>query len=198
MLATVGVLAVVMGLSSAAFACTIWTGKMTVTAVSTGPGNASNGTVTGEGANMKYAPGATPQGQGSSMQYCNGIQPTGTASVDQDPGTGLGVIDVTVSQSTCSDGTPPGPRTWKPGDNLGAWSINWIPNEGYDCMRGISIGSFNVLDSTATTVRARISTVPNGGFSAETLGGYRLDAGRAAICADSPTIEGMQVPITVL
>lgn len=190
-LVTAGAMAGVLGLSSAAFACTIWSGKMTVTAVSTGPGNTSNGSVTGYGANMQWAPGAEPEGVGSSMQYCGGGQPAGDARVDQDPSTGLGTIDVTVASHTCEG------REWKPGDNFGVWAINWLPNEGYDCMNGIRIGTFNV-PSGATSVTTRVSTVPNGGFSADALGGYQLNAGRAAICADAPTINGMQVPITVL
>lgn len=185
--------AVTMALSSAAFACTIWTGKMEVTAISTGPGNSSSGTVTGYGANMNFAPGTAPQGAGSSMQYCNGTQPTGLASVDQDPTTGLGTIDVTVASYECVDGN--GSRNWDLAS--GPWQINWLPNPAYDCMKGTPIGSF-VVPTGATTYTARTDAVPNVGFSSTTTGGYRPDAGKAAICADGPGIFGMQVPITVI
>ena len=183
--------AVTMALSSAAFACTIWTGKMEVTAISTGPGNSSSGTVTGYGANMDWAAGTAPQGAGSSMQYCNSTQPTGVASVDQDPTTGLGTIDVTVASNTCADGN----RSWVLAS--GAWQINWLPNPAYDCMKGTPIGSF-VVPADTTTFTARTDAVPNVGFSSATTGGYRPDAGKAAICADGPGIFGMQVPITVI
>lgn len=193
-----GVVAVILALSSAAFACTVWAGQMTVTAVSTGGGNGSSGAVTGYGANMisgLYQPGAFPQGAGSSMQYCNGAQPTGEAKVDQNPTTRLGTIQVTVAGSTCAENNVPYVLG---SSDAGVWTVNWIPNPSYDCMKGQAIGTFTVgvNDTSVTTL---IEDVPNLGFdSTTTPGGYRMDAGKAAICADAPSIRGMQVPITVL
>lgn len=166
--------------SSAAFACTVWVGTMTVQGTSSRSGVASTGTVTVHGANGTGAGG---------MTYCNNALPDGEAKVAH-TATGDAAITVTVAPSSCQGGDSSRGLIGPVGQ------VNYLPNGSYDCMNpgGIPIGTMGLQNG----VGSGTYLIPGVGNTNGGVSGTG-QAGTAAICVVSPgTPLNIQAPITII
>lgn len=164
-------LAVVLALSSAAFACTVWQGKLTVWGVSAG----SSGQVSavGSGAN--------------NMTYCNNSDPSGQANIGS-AGSATRQIKLSVgSGGACGD------------LQGGKYFVNYLPDKSSDCMSGLRMGEFTMTGGTTPAGGVGPFTIPGlgsdpySGILSTSVGGW------ADICIDDErTIFGNQVPIFLL
>lgn len=167
------VIAVLLALVSAASACTVWEGKLTVWGVSAG----SSGTVSGVGS-------------GNTMTYCSG-SPSGQADVGPAGGS-TRQIKLSVAVEQCTGGTGDGAL---PG---GLYLVNYLPDKSADCMNGLEMGQFTLPSSGSITGAGPftipgLGSDPNGGTLSTKVGGW------ADICIDNVgTIYGNQVPIFLL
>ncbi len=170
--------ACVLVLTSTAWACTVWVGKLTVWGVSSG----SSGTVSATGADLPYSPVG-----GSSMAYCSA--PSGTANVGP-AGAALRQIALTYVTQAC------GTRAGEVPD--GAYIVNYLPDKSADCMNGVQIGAY-VQDSTNRGATRGPFTVP--GVGSDPSGGALSTGTRgwADICVDHVgSVKGNQVPIFMI
>ncbi|MEJ7763989.1 MAG: hypothetical protein WKF86_00675 [Acidimicrobiales bacterium] len=177
-------MAVVLGVSSAAWACTVWRGKLSVWGVaptdSLGRVTGSSGTVSGVGS-------------GTGMTYCNNGAATGQANVGP-VGAPTREIRLSVEIVAC------GANSGKLGTDMpSVFNVNYLPDKSADCMNGTHMGQFD-LKGGATPAGGEgpftipgIGSNPNNGVGSTGLGGW------ADICIDdSKTIYGNQVPIFLL
>lgn len=200
-----GVVAAVMTLSSAAFACTVWKGKMTVTVVKTGNGDpnptAPNNTVQGWGANI-------------GMNHCPTSPWVGTQRVHAGGnGHTSGSIQVAV-QTTIGD--PNVALTCRSKLSAGTLDVRFI-NTGFgdflgteparewhnDCMTGghragFKIGAISVgTDGAGATGELLINKPANHPAGQGEIAD--LPGTESAVCVSTTNAtEGMQVPITVI
>lgn len=172
------VIAVLLALASAASACTVWEGKLTVWGVSPGSSGAVSAVGSGGGSYV------------SGMSYCSG-SPSGQADVGPAGGATRQIkLSVAVEQCTGGggDGALPG----------GLYLVNYLPDKSADCMNGLEMGQFMLPPSGSITEAGPftipgLGSDPNGGLLSTTVGGW------ADICIDNVgTIYGNQVPIFLL
>lgn len=171
------VVAVMLGVSSAAWACTVWKGKFTVWGVSAG----STGTVSAVGSE-------------TGMTYCNN---TTTGRADVGPVGGVArQIKLSLAVSPCgtkTDGKLPD----------GLYTVNYLADGGADCMNVAPIGEFmlaggttfgnGTADGSEGPFTITGGSNPEGGVTSTSLGGW------ASVCVNSvTTIFGNQVPIFLL
>ncbi|HSH62419.1 MAG TPA: hypothetical protein VK988_22770 [Acidimicrobiales bacterium] len=197
------VVAVVLAMASTAYACTIFSGSITITGSDTAPAGFPTA---GNGSSVAW-------GSGKNMTYCVGGNPTGYAYAP----VGSGTAKVTVAKHDCG-----GPKKLPEGFydvnflNLGAFTNysdrNWVR----DCMStefsadlggspGVraadtyKVGSMTVdaNGSGTTTVNLKAAT-PNKTTSPSGL----VPTEEAGICVSTPagpgTPHGMQGPITII
>lgn len=165
-------LAVVLAVSSAAWACTVWRAKLSVWGVSAG----SSGTV-------------SAVGSGDGMTYCGGALPTGQANVGS-AGSPTRDIMLSVAVDNCSKSV---------GLPNGLYTVNYLADKSADCMDVAPIGQFTLTGGATPAGGVGPFTIPefgsdpNGGVVSTRLGGW------ADICINSvQTIDGNQVPIFLL
>ena len=117
-----GVVASIGLLASAAFACTTWRNKMTVTGSGSSPGS------------------VTAQGWDDDMRYCSSGQPSGTAGMDDNTN---GTVTVTIEPSTGSCESPDLPdATYDIRWTTGTWSPS-SPGTN-DCMSTTDVGDISI------------------------------------------------------
>lgn len=192
--------AAVLTLTSAAFACTTYYGKMTVniTAGSAGDGHTQSVAV----------------GSRSGMNYCSGY-PTGASHMLSSAGTKTITVGVDAANGTCGS-TNKLPRT---GGLLGmttlSYKVNWSPGKMFtstghvapyvrfgDCMNG-EAGATNLTDVNGVntfTVNATTGQF-DGGTKTFNLGAAAANnvGEDGAVCvADTGNYNANQVPLTVV